>query len=203
MTLPIRRTQAERRIQSEGALLHAAIDLIAAQGVSAVTFEALGRVGGFSRGLAGLRFGSKARLIETVLHQLHEEQDALVDHHRFDDRPGLDAILDYVALALSDMMRGNRGRAYFRLLSWSVAEAHDSRSAFATVHRRVADRFARWIATGQREGAIRAAIDPAAMAITIGGLMLGLSIQCLVDESSDADALRAATLATLRTSLAT
>jgi AcrR family transcriptional regulator len=197
-----RKTQAERRSESEGALLKAAVDVIAQAGVGAVTFEALGRTGGFSRGLASVRFGSKARLIEAVLAHLHERQDRHVRENGFDDMPGLDAVLGYADFNLREMARRNEARAYFMLLSSSVAEASDMRGAFAATHAEVERRLHRWVARGQAEGTIRPELDPGAAALMIGCLMFGLSMQLLVDPSVDFEPLREASLAMLRNSLA-
>src|SRR5260221_13714997 len=71
------RTQAERRDESERGVLQAAIAVVADEGVGAVTFDAVGRKGGFSRGLATQRFGSKQGLIEAVIKHLHDRQETL------------------------------------------------------------------------------------------------------------------------------
>ena len=59
-----RRTQAERRAESDEKLLLAAASLIAEEGFNAATFEKIGARAGYSRGLASQRFGSKDGLIE-------------------------------------------------------------------------------------------------------------------------------------------
>lgn len=196
-----RRTQAERRNQSEAALLKTAIDIIAGVGVGGVTFEALGRLGGFSRGLATIHFGSKAKLIDAVLRHLHENQEALVREHRFDQRPGLDAVLGYVEFNLREMARRNEARAYFMLLSSSVADANEMRAAFAATHAEVAARLRGWIIKGQAEGAIRTDIPAQTAALMVGCLMFGVSMQLLVDPAVDFAPLREASLLMLRHSL--
>ncbi|MBU6266799.1 MAG: TetR/AcrR family transcriptional regulator [Sphingomonadales bacterium] len=198
----VRRTQVERRSQSEAALLQAAVDLIAREGVGAVTFEALARVGGFSRGLASVRFGSKARLIEAVLAQLHERQEAKIAELGFEALPGREAILGYVDASLRDIGLRNEARAYFMLLSSAVAEASELRSAFAGTHAGVERRLARWVERGQADGTIRRDLDPQATGLMIGCLMFGQSMQLLVDPGVDCDRLREASVAMLRTTLA-
>ena len=47
LATPVRRTQAERRDESERGVLQAAIAVVAQEGVGAVTFDAVGRKGGF------------------------------------------------------------------------------------------------------------------------------------------------------------
>ena len=61
-----RRTQAQRRDESEQKLLRAAGDVIAERGVTAATFEAIGAQAGYSRGLATQKFGSKQGMIEAL-----------------------------------------------------------------------------------------------------------------------------------------
>lgn len=202
MSQSIRRTQAQRRSESERSLLTAAIDVIASGGVGAVTFETLGRASGFSRGLATQRFGSKQKLIEAVLAHLQERQEAMLREHRLDAMPGLDAILTYVDVCLRDLALRNEARAYFMLLSSSVAEASDLRRGFRGAHGAVEAQLTAWVARGKAEGAIRADIDDRAAALMIGCLMFGVSMQLLVDPAMDLGPLREMSLATVRSSLA-
>src|SRR5262245_25666186 len=58
-----RRTQAERRSQSEGALLDAAAELIAERGVEGTSLASIGERAGVSRGLPTHHFGSKDALV--------------------------------------------------------------------------------------------------------------------------------------------
>ena len=196
-----RRTQEERRAGSEQALLKAAIEVISTDGVGAVTFEALARAGGFSRGLASQRFGSKAKLIESVLRELHERQDRLVEERRFDAQRGLAAILAYFERLLRDIAHDANARAYFMLLSVAIADASKSRAAFAEVHASVKRRLSGWVAKGQAEGDIRRGLDPDSTAEAIGCLMVGVNMQLLVDPAIDLEALRASSLAMLKASL--
>ena len=60
------RTQKERRAASEAALLDAAEELFAEQGVAGTTLAEIGLRAGYSRGLGAFSFGTKARLVERV-----------------------------------------------------------------------------------------------------------------------------------------
>jgi AcrR family transcriptional regulator len=198
----VRRTQAERRSESERSLLKAAIDVIASAGVGAVTFENLGRTSGFSRGLATQRFGSKQKLIEAVLTHLHERQETMLLEHQLDARPGLEAVLTYIDVCLRDLALRNEARAYFMLLSSSVADASDLRGGFRKTHAEVEARLEGWVAKGKAEGAIRADVDPGAAALMIGCLMFGLSMQLLVDPAMNLAPIRKMSLSMVETSLA-
>lgn len=200
LAAPTRRTQAERRDESERGLLQAAIAVVAEQGVSAVTFDAVGRQGGFSRGLATQRFGSKQGLIEAVIDHLHERREVLRCETELDELPGLDAVLAYVDIYLRDISPRGAGRAYFMLLSSAVADASALRSVFAAAHARVERRLESWVLKGQAEGAIRREIDADAAALMIGSLLFGLSMQLLIDPAMNLDPIRETTLTTLRLS---
>ena len=193
-----RRTQAERRAESERGLVQAAIAVVSEQGVSAATFEAIGRRGGYSRGLAGLRFGSKLGLIEAVIAHLHDDMEALAASHSMDGLPGLEALLTYVDFYLQRLARLGQVRAYFRLLSWVVADISAFRSAFAAEHDRIRNRFEGWILRGQAKGEIRKDLDATAVAQMIGGQLLGISMQVLIDPDTDLNPLRVTCLTTFR-----
>ncbi|MGZ5935823.1 MAG: TetR/AcrR family transcriptional regulator [Rhizomicrobium sp.] len=201
--LSTRRTQAERRNESERALVKAAITVVAREGVSAATFEAICRKAGYSRGLVTQRFGSKDGLIEMVINRLHERHEALLASAGIDSLPGFEAVLKYVDLYLRDLSADAEGRAYFMLLSSAVADATQVRAAFAAEHARVEHRLEALVLKGQREGDIRREIDADAAALMIGSLLLGLSMQVLVDPATNLEPIRKTSLATLRLSFGT
>lgn len=195
-----RRTQAERRDKSERGLVEAAITVVAEDGVSAATFETIGRRAGYSRGLATQRFGSKQGLIEAVIAYLHERQEDHIAEHRIDEMSGFEALLTYVDVFLQGLEARNNGRAYFMLLSSAVADLAAIRSAFAEEHERIKQRLEGFVRRGQAEGDIRSEVDPAAGALMVGGLLLGLNMQVMVDPSTDVAPIRKMSLATLRLS---
>lgn len=201
-TMTARRTQAERRDESERRLLRAAMEVIAEQGVSAATFEAIGQKAGYSRGLATQKFGSKQGMIEALIAHLHERQDEALALAGIDQAPGFEALLGYVDHYLRQLGHDAEGRAYFMLLADAVSDLSALRSAFAASHTRVERLLEGIVIRGQDEGAIRPDLDPDAAALMVGSLLLGLSVQCLVDPAMDLDPIRETSLATLRLSFA-
>ncbi len=197
-----RRTQAERRDESEQRLLQAAGEVIAQSGVSAATFEAIGARAGFSRGLATQKFGSKQGLIEALITHLHARQDKALGAIGVDDMPGLEALLTYVDLYVRDLSLKGDGRAYFMLLASAISDLSALRAAFAASHERVERRLEAMVQRGQAEGDIRRDLDADAAALMVGSLLLGLSIQCLIDPDMNLDPIRTTSLATLRLSFA-
>ncbi|MDP1631041.1 MAG: TetR/AcrR family transcriptional regulator [Caulobacter sp.] len=198
----LRQTQAERRDQSERGLLSAATQVIAERGVTAATLDAIGAKAGYSRGLATQKFGSKQGLIEALIAHLHARQDEALDACGVDGMPGLEAVLTYVDLYLRNLALKGEGRAYFMLLAGAVADLSVLRTAFAASHERIERRLEAMVERGQAEGAIRREMDADAAALMVGSLLLGLSIQCLIDPDMDLEPIRTTSLATLRLSFA-
>ena len=196
-----RRSQAERRDESERLLVEATLKVVAEQGVSAATFEEIGREAGYSRGLATQKFGSKQGLTEAVIAYLHRHREAILEADHVSEMPAFDAIAYYVESHLRSLSREHNGRSYFMLLGAAVADANALRTAFAASHERVRVWLRAQLLRGQAEGGIRMEVDPDAGALMIGSLMLGLSIQWLVDPAMDLEPLRRISIETLRQSL--
>ena len=196
----VRRTQAERREDSEQGLVRAAIAVTAEQGVSAATFEAIGQRGGYSRSLVTRRFGSKQGLIDAVINYLHDRRRVLAAEHGLDQMSGLDALLADTDLYLRSLSEKGELKAYFMMLSFAVADASSLRTAFAAAHEQVRARLRDYVQRGQAEGCVRSDLDADAAALMVGSLQLGLSMQLLVDPTMNLDPIRKTSLATLRLS---
>ena len=195
-----RRTQVSRREESGRKLVEAAAAVVAGEGLSAATFEAIGLKSGYSRSLVTQRFGSRQGLIEAVILYLREHLDARMAELSIAQMSGLDALLAYFDIYLRDL--GTKGglRAYFVLLSSAIADVNALRALFAAEHERVRARLAGLVRKGQAEGVIRAGIDADAAGLMIGALQLGLSMQLIVDPDMDLEPIRAVSLDTLRMS---
>ncbi len=195
-----RRTQLDRRQQSESELLRAAAELIAERGVAAATFESIGQRAGYSRGLVTQRFGSKQGLIEALIARLGARVEALLDARQLDTLDGLEAVLGFVDVFLRNLTRDGEMRAYFTLMAGAVSDVSDLRAPFAAAHRDVETRLEALVLRGQREGVIRAGLNADAVALMVGALLLGLSTQLLVDPGMDLEPIRETSLAALRAS---
>src|ERR1700761_4572767 len=174
-----RRTQAERREESERGLVKAAVALVSEEGVSASTFEAIARRSGYSRGLVGQRFGSKLGLIEAGVAYLHGGRESFAEAGKLEGLSGLEALLTYADHYLRRLSHMGEVQAYFRLLAWAVADISAFRSVFAAEHDRTRGRLEGWVRQGQAEGQIRTDLDATAAALMIGSQLLGLAIQVL------------------------
>lgn len=196
-----RRSQAERRDESERLLVEATLKVVAERGVSAATFEEIGKEAGLSRGLVTQRFGSKHGLIEAVIAYLHNKREAIMQAERIDQMPVLDAVAHYIDAHLRAQAEEQDGPAYFMILAATVADATELRELFAASHERVRVRLRALLKHGQARGQIRRDIDPDACALTIGSLLLGASIQRLVNPSTDLEPIRAEAISILKRAL--
>ncbi len=72
MNQPDRVSHAERTDRSDRLMLDAAVQLIVSRGTDKTTLKEVGERAGYSRGLAGYRFGSKAGLFEFIVRSIGE-----------------------------------------------------------------------------------------------------------------------------------
>mgnify|MGYP005810975859 CR=1 FL=1 len=198
-----RRTQAERRAESDQGLLIAAAEIIAGEGFAAATFEKVGARAGYSRGLASQRFGSKDGLIEALIDYLHERSDELAAGQHQEALSGLDALLTSVDTYLSNFESETALRAYFIALAGTVSTLSRLRAAFAASHMKAKERFMEQIARGKADGSVAGDLDAEAAALMVGSLLLGVSTQYLIDPTTDLARIRRTTFDTLRRSLGT
>jgi len=197
----IRRSQAERREESERQLMAATMAIVATRGVNAATLDAIGEEAGYSRGLAAKKFGSKAAVMEAVIAYLQRQREEIIAAEHLNEMPALDAIAQFTEQLARGLRREYSRRAYVMLMASAVADASPMREAFAASN----DRWIAWledtIRRGQRFGSIRPDADPSASALMIGSLFLGMSIQWLVNPKTDIDLIAKSSIAAIRQSL--
>jgi AcrR family transcriptional regulator len=174
--------QAERSERSTSALLGAAADLIVEGGFTSLTFAAIGERAGYSRGLVTARFGSKAGLMEALIHHIVGRW-----HHRnvlpeADGKPGLEGLLIVLDAIRAQAERDPRGlHVLYALIFEAVGHDELLRSRFAVFHQGMRDDFADLIRRGIRDGSIRATVEPAREAVSIVAELRGIGYQWLLD----------------------
>lgn len=200
---PKRRSQAERRAQSEQRLLDSAAEIIATEGYLAATLERVGERAGFSRGLASRKYGSKDGLIEAVIWRVsahvHEQADAAI--------AGIACPLEQV-LALADrfvelVQRDISVRAYFVLFSAMIANRLEARPVFEEVQIRFGERLEGLIVAAQSAGKVPPTLPAQHAAFMVGCLLAGVAIETTMgfDRLADPAAVRTDLTAMLRRAL--
>jgi AcrR family transcriptional regulator len=185
-----RRSQAERRDQSEQALLIAAAEVIERDGVAAATFEAVGKQAGYSRALASVRFGSKEGMVRAVIEFLAARLGNRIAARIEGMASSLDRILAYADATLSEVEQDRLMRAYFVMMAGAVGHRSDTQASFLAVHDDVRETLRLLIAEGQATGEIDPALDANIVALSIGSLQLGIAVELLLDPDMDMSAMR-------------
>ncbi len=196
-----RPTQAERRERSEQELLEATLRVVSGQGVSAATFDTIGKEAGYSRGLVTQRFGSKDGLIRALIAHLHAWQQAALDRDRVDSMNGLSALCAFVDLHCQVLDGHEEVAAYYMLLAAAVADQLETREAFADEHEIERVLIRQIIERGQADGSIRADADADAAALMTGCSLIGIRMQSLIDPDTDIAPIRDELIRSLRARL--
>jgi AcrR family transcriptional regulator len=184
-----RRTQAERRAETERRLIEATMEIIASDGVRAVTMAAVGEAAGYSRGIVNHQFGTREGLMTAVAKTAQARFSPVTGGLR-----GRERVLSDVTAYLAALRTGARDASVFLRL-WIAAiggeepglrDVFVARDAFFRSHVEGALR------EGIEDGTIRPDVDPAAAAFAIVGQLRGISLQLqLAPDAVDLDALSA------------
>jgi AcrR family transcriptional regulator len=188
-TAPVR-TQEERQALSDAAMASAAVALICERGAAATTLKDVGVRAGYSRGLAGYRFGSKAGLWSFLVHTIGEEW--LAELRRAvagtSGMATLHAALDAHCRLL--VQSPERIRAFYVLWFDSVGPDPVLRAQIGRIHERRRRDVERWISHGVAAGTVRADADVGAVADQFVAQVVGIVYEWLVADPDAHDAER-------------
>jgi AcrR family transcriptional regulator len=140
-----RRTHQERSDLSDKLMLEAAVALILEKGTEKTTLKEVGEKAGYSRGLAGYRFGSKAGLFTFVLHTLSEYW--LRDlQQATEGKTGFDAI-SAATLKYAEMFERNSNnvKAFYVLWFDAIGAEDEVKQVIINIHQRRQKDLTKWI----------------------------------------------------------
>jgi AcrR family transcriptional regulator len=199
-----RRSQAERRAESDRRILLAASELIAEQGYGATTLAQIGDRAGYSRGLVTQKFGSKEGLVRALVAILHKQYDAIAIGHGVERHEGIAAVLAAVDVYIRVFALEPRPlRAYYVLMSESIGVIPEIRNTFIDSNRRATAYMAKLLDRAKSTGSVRAGVDTLALAAVINSMLTGLTLIWLVDpDGMDLDKIRAAAIDSVTRTLA-
>jgi AcrR family transcriptional regulator len=182
---PPRRTQAERRADSEQRLIRASVELIVEQGLEHTSLADIGRRAGASHALVNHRFGSKDELVDRIIEHATEYY-ARTAIGRLGDHTGLEALLDICTMYLELVEDPDpMGRVHVVLWSEAVAHTASRRTAQLEWDRQFRRFAASLIEDGIAEGTIRADVAVEQAALMVVGTLRGVAMQMLLDEGID------------------
>lgn len=176
-----RRTQAERRADSERRLLQASAELIVERGLELTSLADIGRRAGASHAAVNHRFGSKDELVDRLIEEAGESYAATA-RTRLRGLNGIDALMELCALYL-DLVDGPDPIGRVHVVLWSEAVAHtaERRAAHLDWDRRLRDFIETLLEDGVAEGTVDARVAVPQAAISIVGSLRGIAMQLLLD----------------------
>jgi AcrR family transcriptional regulator len=178
-----RRTQEERRDESEQRMLAAGVRLVAQLGPEKLTLTDVGKNAGYSRGLPAHHFGSRENYLKALASYVAIEFDRTLPD--VDRVSGLEAVLE-ITRAVLDQLKAdpNGGLATQivladprrdRALSEDIAELRDNTLALLSRH----------IEGGIKAGEIRATVVPDYASLLIAAGICGLIDSLLANPQFD------------------
>ena len=172
--MTVRRTQAERRAETERRVLDATMAIIASHGVRAVTMAAVGEAAGYSRGIVNHQFGTRQALMAAVAETVQSRFSPIAG-----GLTGRESVVAMTGGYLDSLTsRPQDARAFLRL--WIAAiggEEPELRPVFQERDERFRQGIARAVERGRRDGSIHADVEPAALAVAIAGQLRGIALQ--------------------------
>ncbi|MDF1734227.1 MAG: TetR/AcrR family transcriptional regulator [Minwuia sp.] len=184
-----RRTQEERRNESDARIIAAAIELFASQGYRQTTLIQIGQAAGYTGTLISNRFGSKEKLLRAVLAHILDRfypYTGNADAGRTGDAgmvPAADMqLLGFIEQYLMDVNdRQSRIRALHVIIGEALGGMPQVHDQIVKVNRAFRRHVEGYIVHGIETGAFRADLDPAEAAIIIVGLLRGVTMQALAE----------------------
>ncbi len=174
-------TQAERTEISDARMLEAAINLIVEHGAAAMTLKDVGELAGYSRGLAGYRFGNKAGLLEFVIRSIAEEwkQEVRRVTARLVGYDAIVAVLDAHYRVCADAP--DHLVAFYMLWFESLQPQSELKKVVSGMHERRCEDVMSWIREGIEAGLIDPGVDLDAVVGQFHTTCIGINYQWLLD----------------------
>jgi len=184
-TKPKRRTQEERKAESERRIIRAAVELFARQGFLRTTLIEVGKAAGYTGGLVSHRFGSKEGLLNAVIDNATKRffEDRL--------RPGIEgasvgsaeqALRNYISIYFEEVFeRESHIRALYVIMGEGLGAVPEVQPKIARLNRGMRNRLTVIVQRGIDAGEFNVNLDPKAAAVLIVGLLRGVVMQYLAD----------------------
>lgn len=182
----------ERRRTSQRRMLEAAAEIIGESGPASLTLAEVGTRAGYSRGLATHHFGSKGAMVETIMRVVADQYLAEVPNPVDDEGDGspLVPIVDWYFDILADFKPVNRAR----VILWADAAANrvsDMRGAAQQMDESFREKVSTTLERLRSAGRLPADVDPAGASVVIVGMLRGVALQYLLDDSLEIGVARA------------
>ncbi len=175
----------QRRENSDRKMLRAAILLIGRKGTAGANLAQIGIDAGYSRGLPVQRFGTKLNLLKAVLEVIQERFMRQVEI-RVGDKKGCEALVERIQLqleAVRDMPE--TAVTLYQLIVDSTGSIPELKPHVTDLHRVYRDNLREYMAQAKEMGQLQTDVDIEQSVRAISGAISGMSIQAIVDGTTD------------------
>ena len=175
----------KRRETSDRRMLRAATSLIGRKGTAGANLAQIGLDAGYSRGLPVQRFGTKFNLLEAVLDAI---QDRFMRHveKRVGDKKGCEALVERIRLQLEAVHEMPESAvALYQLIVDSTGSIPELRPRVVALHKAYRDNLREYMLQAREMGQLRPDVDIEQSVRAISGAISGMSIQAIVDGTTD------------------
>ncbi len=181
MAKALRLTQVERKEISDAKMLEAAVDLIVERGAGLVTLKDVGEKAGYSRGLAGYRFGNREGLFDFVLRSVGDEwlgELTQVTANSFGYK-AIAAALDAHIKFCEDAPK--HVEAFYRLWFDSMAPDSQLKGVILGIHQRRRGDVISWIEQAIAAGEVPSTVDAGMLADHFTASVSGIVYHWMTD----------------------
>jgi len=182
---PTRRTQEERKAESERKIIRAAIRIFAKQGYLRTTLNQVGEEAGYTGGLVSHRFGSKAGLLQAVIKSIGTRfmKDQIGD--AVEQTSAEQSLRNYIEIYMSEVtLREGTLRALYVIMGEALGGAEDIQADVAQFNADARNAMAKIIERGIEQGEFNKDVNPTAAAVLITGMLRGVVMQYLFDHKA-------------------
>ncbi|MGO9557773.1 MAG: TetR/AcrR family transcriptional regulator [Acidimicrobiales bacterium] len=185
-TVTVRRSQSQRRSESERRILDAAVELVSWQGVERTSLAQIGDKAGTSRGLPGYLFGSKRELLRHMAMDLQRHWAGVIGE-RLPAGTGMDEITNYVERYF-ELLFSPKGKRYLGAMMGIVAAeaagVADAEGLGREINDRLRRALERLIEAGIADGSIRPSAGARAESALIVAQLRGITLDWLIDRQT-------------------
>ena len=173
-------TQAERTEISDARMLESAIRLIVERGTEKTTLKDVGELAGYSRGLAGYRFGNRAGLFQFVMQRVAQQWLAELKQHvsGASGYAAIEAAVDAHYRVCAEAP--SHFSAFYILWFESIGPQSQVKDVVAGIHQRRCRDVAQWVEAGIAAGNVDTSVEPERVAEQFCASIVGIVYQWLL-----------------------
>jgi AcrR family transcriptional regulator len=180
------------------AMLDVAIDLLGRKGYAGMTLASVGRLSGYSHGLATMYFGSKAELAKEVAVETDRRYFEFLHTSSAGATSGLEFVHEWVTANFKFVDKyPHTCRAGIVVLVEAFTTVHDVRAVYDGLADRNAMMLCEALVRGINDGSVRSDVDAGPTSLTISAAIAGVNYQWLGNSKLDLESRRIALLQTI------